>query len=68
LRSFGLKEFSIRVELGFRARKQDDDLELAIIQRFDAHYDLARAAFGLRREFLGCYVEPKEWTLPPELR
>jgi hypothetical protein len=43
-RSFGLKEFSIHVgaELGFQAREWDDDLELAIIQRFDAHYDFCR--------------------------
>nr|WP_208247798.1 hypothetical protein [Rhizobium sp. T1473]MCA0805163.1 hypothetical protein [Rhizobium sp. T1473] len=53
-RSFGLKEFRIHVgvDLGFEAREWDDELELAIIRRFDAHYDLARATFGLAGSFL----------------
>lgn len=47
-RSFGLREFSVHVgaELGIEACEWNYDLELAIIQRFDAHYDLARGTFG----------------------
>ncbi|CDM57216.1 hypothetical protein [Rhizobium favelukesii] len=58
-RSFGLREFRIYVgaEFDFDAREMDDDLELAIIRRFDAHYDLARATFDMRWEFLDSYVE-----------
>jgi hypothetical protein len=47
-RSFGLREFRIYVgaEFDFDARDMDDKLELAVIRRFDAHYDLARATFN----------------------
>ncbi|WP_431321692.1 hypothetical protein [Rhizobium sp. YTU87027] len=58
-RSFGLREFRIYAgaEFDFDARDMDDELVRAIIQRFDAHYDLARATFDMRWEFLESYVE-----------
>jgi hypothetical protein len=33
-------DIHVGAELGFHAREWDDDLELVIIQRFDAHYDV----------------------------
>lgn len=60
-RSFGLREFRIYAgaEFDFDARDMDDDLELAVIRRFDAHYDLVRATFDMRWEFLDSHIEAR---------